>query len=190
VDLLPDGGHAAACESGETPLTEALARYGKPDVFNTDQESRFTSQAFTDALVGHGITISMHGKGAWRDNVSSSSCGKYEEVYLRAYGSVSEARASIGRYSNSTISVGPTQALTAPHPIKPTSPRCRSARQPNLGRGSTYRCGKSVQTTETRPERNRLEKTQLAAQGWGAVQSAWKKSSRLVQGWGAVQFFS
>jgi uncharacterized protein DUF3489 len=48
-----------------------------------------------------------------------------------------------------TISAGRTRALTAPHPIKPTSPRCRSARQPNLGRGSTYRCGKSVQTTGT-----------------------------------------
>src|SRR5262245_48888185 len=48
-----------------------------------------------------------------------------------------------------TISAGRTRALTAPHPIKPTSPRCRSAWQPNLGSGSTYRCGKSVQTTGT-----------------------------------------
>src|SRR4029453_5800770 len=51
--------------------------------------------------------------------------------------------------SSSTISVGRMRALTAPHPIKPTSLRCRSAWQPNLGRGFTYRCGKSVQTTGT-----------------------------------------
>jgi putative transposase len=82
-------------------LTEALARYGKPDVINTDQGSQFTSEAFTGALVGHGITISMDGKGAWRDNVFVERLWrsvKYEEVYLRAYDSVGEARASIGRY--------------------------------------------------------------------------------------------
>ena len=82
-------------------LTEALARYGKPDVFNTDQGSQFTGQAFTGALVGHGITISMDGKGAWGDNVFVERLWrsvKYEEVYLHAYDSVSEARASIGRY--------------------------------------------------------------------------------------------
>jgi putative transposase len=82
-------------------LTEALARYGKPDVFNTDQGSQFTGTAFTSALVGHGIAISMDGKGAWRDNVFIERLWrsvKYEEVYLRAYDSVSEARASIGSY--------------------------------------------------------------------------------------------
>ena len=82
-------------------LTEALARYGKPDVLNTDQGSQFTGAAFTSALVGHGIAISMDGKGAWRDNVFVERLWrsvKYEEVYLRAYDSVSEARASIGRY--------------------------------------------------------------------------------------------
>ena len=133
-------------------LTEALARYGKPDVFNTDQGSQFTGAAFTSALVGHGIAISMDGKGAWRDNVFVERLWrsvKYEEVYLRAYDSVSEAAPRSAATSSSTISVGRTRALTAPHPIKPTSPRCRSAWQPNLGRGSTYRCGKSVQTTGT-----------------------------------------
>ena len=82
-------------------LTEALARYGKPDVLNTDQGSQFTGAAFTSALVGHGIAISMDGKGAWRDNVFVERLWrsvKYEEAYLRAYDSVSEARASIGRY--------------------------------------------------------------------------------------------
>ena len=63
--------------------------------------SQFTGQAFTGALAGNGITISMDGKGAWRDNVFVERLWrsvKYEEVYLRAYDGVSEARASIGRY--------------------------------------------------------------------------------------------
>jgi putative transposase len=82
-------------------LQDALARHGKPDIFNTDQGSQFTGQAFTDVLIENGIAISMDGKGAWRDNVFVERLWrsvKYEEVYLRAYDSVSEARASIGRY--------------------------------------------------------------------------------------------
>jgi len=82
-------------------LTEAVARHGKPDIFNTDQGSQFTGAAFTGALAGYGIAISMDGKGAWRDNVFVERLWrsvKYEEVYLHAYDSVSEARASIGRY--------------------------------------------------------------------------------------------
>ena len=80
-------------------LEDALARYGKPEIFNTDQGSQFTGQTFTGALAGNGV--SMDGKGAWRDNVFVERLWrsvKYEEVYLRAYDSVSEARASIGRY--------------------------------------------------------------------------------------------
>jgi putative transposase len=82
-------------------LEEALARHGKPGIFNTDQGSQFTGAAFTGALAGNGIAISMDGKGAWRDNVFVERLWrsvKYEEVYLHAYDSVSEARASIGRY--------------------------------------------------------------------------------------------
>jgi putative transposase len=82
-------------------LEEALARYGRPGIFNTDQGSQFTSMAFTDVLHKHEIAISMDGRGAWRDNVFVERLWrsiKYEEVYLRAYDSVSEARASIGRY--------------------------------------------------------------------------------------------
>ena len=84
-------------------LEDALARHGKPDIFNTDQGSQFTGAAFTGVLANHGIAISMDGKGAWRDNVFVERLWrsvKYEEVYLRAYDSVSEARASIGRYLN------------------------------------------------------------------------------------------
>jgi putative transposase len=82
-------------------LEDALARHGKPDIFNTDQGSQFTGSAFTGVLANKGIAISMDGKGAWRDNVFVERLWrsvKYEEVYLRAYDSVSEARASIGRY--------------------------------------------------------------------------------------------
>jgi putative transposase len=82
-------------------VEEALARYGRPEIFNTDQGSQFTSTAFTDVLLKNEIAISMDGKGAWRDNVFVERLWrsiKYEEVYLRAYDSVSEARISIGRY--------------------------------------------------------------------------------------------
>ena len=84
-------------------LEDALALHGKPDIFNTDQGSQFTGAAFTGALAGNAIAISMDGKGAWRDNVFVERLWrsvKYEEVYMRAYDSVSEARASIGRYLN------------------------------------------------------------------------------------------
>jgi putative transposase len=82
-------------------LEDALARHGKPDIVNTDQGSQFTGQAFTGVLANNDIAISMDGKGAWRDNVFVERLWrsvKYEEVYLRAYDSVSEARASIGHY--------------------------------------------------------------------------------------------
>lgn len=82
-------------------LEEALARFGKPDIFNTDQGSQFTSEAFTGVLQRAEIAISMDGRGAWRDNVFVERLWrsiKYEEVYLHAYGSVPEARAGIGRY--------------------------------------------------------------------------------------------
>jgi len=82
-------------------VEEALARQGRPEIFNTDQGSQFTSAAFTGLLLDNAIAISMDGKGAWRDNVFVERLWrsvKYEEVYLKAYDSVGEARASIGRY--------------------------------------------------------------------------------------------
>ncbi len=82
-------------------LEEALAKYGRPEIFNTDQGSQFTSLDFTGVLTAAGVAISMDGKGAWRDNVFVERLWrtiKYEEVYLRAYDSVSQARASISRY--------------------------------------------------------------------------------------------
>jgi putative transposase len=82
-------------------LQDALAKHGKPEIFNTDQGSQFTGTAFTGVLANKDIAISMDGKGAWRDNVFVERLWrsvKYEEVYLRAYDGVSDARTSIGRY--------------------------------------------------------------------------------------------
>jgi len=82
-------------------LEEALSRYGCPDIFNTDQGAQFTSEAFTDVLKEAGIDISMDGKGRWIDNVFVERLWrsvKYEEVYLKAYETVAEARTGIGTY--------------------------------------------------------------------------------------------
>ena len=82
-------------------LEDALARHGKPSIFNSDQGSQFSSEAFTGVLIRNDIAISMDGKGAWRDNVFVERLWrsvKYEEVYLHAYDDVPEARRSIGRY--------------------------------------------------------------------------------------------
>jgi putative transposase len=101
-------------------VEEALARYGRPEIFNTDQGSQFTSTAFTGLLITNGIKISMDGKGAWRDNVFLGSSPrtervwksvKYEEVYLKAYANVPEARASIGKYLDFYNSRRPHQSL-------------------------------------------------------------------------------
>ncbi len=82
-------------------VEEALARYGRPEIFNTDQGSQFTSAAFTGLLQANAIAISMDGRGAWRDNVFVERLWrsvKYEEVYLRAYDNVGDARSSLSRY--------------------------------------------------------------------------------------------
>jgi len=82
-------------------VEEAIARHGRPDIFNTDQGSQFTSSDFVGLLEANRIAISMDGKGAWRDNVFVERLWrsvKYEEVYIRAYDSVTEARVSLGRY--------------------------------------------------------------------------------------------
>jgi putative transposase len=82
-------------------LEEAIGRHGKPQIVNTDQGTQFTGSEFIDKLKSHEIAISMDGKGCWRDNVFIERFWKtlkYEEVYLRAYDTVSEARSSITRY--------------------------------------------------------------------------------------------
>ena len=76
-------------------LEEAIDRYGVPEIFNTDQGTQFTSSEFTGLLKENGIRISMDGKGCWRDNVFVERLWrtiKYDEVYLHAYVSMSDAR--------------------------------------------------------------------------------------------------
>ena len=82
-------------------LEEALARYGAPEIFNTDQGAQFTSEAFTDVLKAHGVAISMDGKGRWIDNVFIERLWrsvKYEDIYLRAYETPAALRAGLTRY--------------------------------------------------------------------------------------------
>lgn len=82
-------------------VEEAMARYGRPEIFNTDQGSQFTSHEFVGLLQRHGIRISMDGKGCWRDNVFVERLWKtvkYEEIYLHAYASVQDARDGLKRY--------------------------------------------------------------------------------------------
>ena len=82
-------------------LDEAIGRFGVPEIFNTDQGAQFTSRAWTDRLKAHGIRISMDGKGRCMDNVFIERLWrslKYEEVYLKAYDTVAEARAGIGSW--------------------------------------------------------------------------------------------
>ena len=89
-------------------VREALTHYGKPKIFNTDQGSQFTSLEFTQLLKDNEIRISMDGKGCWRDNVFVERLWKsvkYEEVYLKAYDSVSDAKANLGAVSYTHLDV-------------------------------------------------------------------------------------
>jgi putative transposase len=82
-------------------VQEAITRYGVPDIFNTDQGSQFTSDAFIGILESHSIDISMDGKGRWMDNVFIERLWwsvKYQDVYLKAYGSIAEARKGLREY--------------------------------------------------------------------------------------------
>lgn len=95
-------------------LNDALASFGKPEIFNTDQGSQFTAAAFTDVLRDHNVKISMDGKGRYIDNIFVERLWrslKYEEVYLHAYDDVAEARLGIGNYLSFYNLERPHQAL-------------------------------------------------------------------------------
>src|SRR5437016_4054723 len=95
-------------------LTEALARFGKPEIFNTDQGSQFTSLAFTGALEQAGIQISMDGRGRWMDNVFIERLWrslKHEDIYLKGYGDGREAKTGIGEWIGFYNETRPHQAL-------------------------------------------------------------------------------
>jgi putative transposase len=89
-----------ACHAREI-MEEAFARYGTPEIVNVDQGSQFTAEEFTAVVLAKGCKLSMDGRGAWRDNVFVERVWrsvKYERVYLKAYDSVSAARADIAEY--------------------------------------------------------------------------------------------
>ena len=101
-------------------LDEALARFGKPEIFNTDQGSQFTSAAFTGRLVSAGIRISMDGRGRWIDNVFIERLWrslKYEDVYLKGYADGREARAGIAGWIGFYNGRRPHQALAGRTPM-------------------------------------------------------------------------
>jgi putative transposase len=102
-------------------LEEALARFGKPEVFNTDQGSQFTSVAFTGTLAAAGIAISMDGRGRWLDNVFIERLWrslKYEDIYLKGYADGREAKAGIGLWFAFYNSHRPHQALAHRTPMQ------------------------------------------------------------------------
>ena len=99
-------------------LEEALAKFGKPEIFNTDQGSQFTSAAFTGALAEAGIAISMDGRGRWMDNVFIERLWrslKYEDVYLKGYADGREAARGIAEWVAFYNDRRPHQALARPH---------------------------------------------------------------------------
>jgi putative transposase len=132
-------------------LEEALERFGKPEIFNTDQGSQFTAEAFVDVLRSAGVLISMDGKGRCIDNVFVERLWrslKYEDVYLNVYDAVVEARGGIGRYFRFFNEVRPHQSLgyqtpdaiyrTSMDEVRTASPT-RGRRTANEGRISLTR---------------------------------------------------
>lgn len=101
-------------------LDEALARYGKPRIFNTDQGSQFTSEAFTGRLIAAGVAISMDGRGRFLDNIFIERLWrsiKYEEIHLKAYADGREARAGIGLWMEFYNTRRPHQAMNNQMPM-------------------------------------------------------------------------
>lgn len=101
-------------------LDEALARYGAPRIFNTDQGSQFTSEAFTGRLIAAGVAISMDGRGRFLDNIFIERLWrsiKYEEIHLKAYANGREARAGIGSWMTFYNEERPHQAMDNQMPM-------------------------------------------------------------------------
>ena len=95
-------------------LEEALARYGTPDIFNTDQGSQFTAEEFTAVLLARGVRVSMDGKGRWIDNVFVERLWrsvKYEDIYLHAYETPREVKAALASYFSFYNARRPHQSL-------------------------------------------------------------------------------
>lgn len=102
-------------------LEEAMARHGRPGIFNTDQGGQFTSPRFTDVLTETGVKVSMDGKGRWMDNIFIERLWrslKYECVYLHAFETGSEARAGIGKWMTYYNAERPHSALGGRTPLE------------------------------------------------------------------------
>jgi putative transposase len=124
--IFPYRGWLAPDQSANRHARSHRRPKDKPKIFNTDQGSQFTSTDFIKVLASRDIKLSMDGKGAWRDNVFVERLWrtiKYEEVYLHAYASVPEARASIGRYLIFYNSRARIHRLTGKPPIRLASTR-------------------------------------------------------------------
>ena len=109
-----------ACHAKEI-IEQAFARYGKPEIVNTDQGSQFTAEEFVNAVLSQGCKLSMDGRGAWRDNVFVERLWrsvKYERVYLMAYDSVAAARSNIAEYFDWYNSERPHSSLDRVTPAK------------------------------------------------------------------------
>ena len=107
-------------------LEQAFTRFGTPEIVNTDQGSQFTAGEFTQAVLERGCKLSMDGQGAWRDNVFVEwlwRTVKYEEVYLHAYESASQARTAIDRHLNWYNESRPSR-VWASRPRKRPMPQC------------------------------------------------------------------
>jgi putative transposase len=103
-------------------LQEAISKFGRPEIFNTDQGSQFTGEEWTETLKDAGVAISMDGKGRWIDNVFIERLWrsvKYEEVYLRAYANGTEARTALTRYFSlyNTVRVHQTLEYRTPDEV-------------------------------------------------------------------------
>lgn len=137
-------------------LEEALVRFGQPEIFNTDQGSQFTAEAFTGVLLARGIKISMDGKGHCIDNVFVERLWrsvKYGEVYLNAYDSLVEARSGIGLYLgfyNDRRRIRPSGTRPPRASTTASSGRLRNA-MAGRGCGSCRCCGRAKRTA--RPQR-------------------------------------
>ncbi len=130
-------------------LEEALSQ-GKPEIFNTDQGSQFTGEAFTGLLKQHGVRISMDGKGRYRDNIFVERLWrtvKYEEVYLKAYSNGREAKAGLDAYFRFYNAQRPHQALGYRTPAEvfscssDTSPEQQTERGWSPGRALVHYSG-------------------------------------------------
>ena len=130
-------------------LQEAITRYGRPEIFNTDQGAQFTSAEFTGVLESHGIKISMDGRGRWVDNMFVERLWrslKYEEIYLHAYDSVAEANRAIGAYFEFYNAIRLTRVARISPRMRCISARsrCRRRHEANASSLPSRRAGRAA----------------------------------------------